>query len=61
MNPDTITLSTPSRSFAYETFSRDIETCNDIRELKETLRCYVKLYYKQQETLSSIGIPSSID
>lgn len=61
MNPDTITLSTPSRSFAYETFSRDIEGCNDIRELKEILRCYVKLYYKQQETLSSIGIPSSID
>jgi hypothetical protein len=61
MNPDTITLSTPSRSFAYEKMSRDIESCDDIREVKDMLRCYVKLYLKQQETLNSIGVPPSID
>jgi len=56
MNPDTITLSTPSKSFAYETLSRDIETINDNSILKDMLRCYVKLYFKQQETMSSIGL-----
>jgi len=61
MNPDTITLSTPSRSFAYEKMSRDIELCDDIGEIKDMLRCYVKLYLKQQETLTSIGVPPSID
>jgi hypothetical protein len=61
MNPDTITLSTPSKSFAYEKVSRDIDTIDDISIVKDMLRCYVKLYFKQQETLSSIGIPPSID
>ena len=61
MNPDTITLSTPSRSFSYEKLSREIESCDNIIEIKNMLRCYVKLYLKQQETLSSIGVPSSID
>ena len=61
MNPDTITLSTPSKSFAYEKVSRDIDTIDDISIVKDMLRCYVKLYFKQQETLSSIGVPSSIN
>lgn len=61
MNPDTITLSTPSRSFTYEKMSRDIESYDDIGEIKDMLRCYVKLYLKQQETLNSIGAPPSID
>ena len=56
MNPDTITLSTPSKSFAYETLSRDIENINDNSVLKDMLRCYVKLYFKQQETMLSIGL-----
>lgn len=58
MNPDTITLSTPSKSFAYETLSRDIEGISDINTLKDMLRCYVKLYFKQQETMSMIGLSS---
>jgi hypothetical protein len=58
MNPDTITLSTPSRSFAYERASRDIDSCDDMKEIKNMLRCYIKLYFKQQETLSSIGVPT---
>jgi hypothetical protein len=61
MNPDTISLTTPSRSFSYEKLSREIESCDNIIEIKNMLRCYVKLYLKQQETLSSIGVPSSID
>jgi len=60
-DPSSITLSTPSKSFAYETISREIDNCSDIVTLKEMLRCYVKLYFKQQETISIIGLPSISD
>jgi hypothetical protein len=61
LDPSTISLSTPSKSFAYEKISRDIEGCNDIEVLKDALRCYVKLYFKQQETMSFIGLPNISD
>ena len=57
LDPSTISLSTPSKSFAYEQLSRDIEKCDDVKVLKDALRCYVKLYFKQQETMSLIGAP----
>jgi hypothetical protein len=53
-DPSTITLSSPSKQFAYEKLSRQIEECNDTSTLKEALRCYIKLYFKQQETISVI-------
>ena len=55
MDSDKITLSTPSKEFAFEKCSRDIDNCNDPKILKEALRCYIKLYLKQQETLKSLG------
>jgi len=58
LDPSSISLSTPSKSFAYEKISREIEGCDDLSVLKDALRCYVKLYFKQQETMSIIGIPS---
>ena len=57
MDPNNITLNTPSKSFAYEKMSRDIEECKDVKILQNALRCYVKLYFKQQETMSIIGLP----
>jgi len=57
MDPNSITLNTPSKSFAYEKMSRDIEECRDVKILQNALRCYVKLYFKQQETMSIIGLP----
>ena len=61
LDPSSITLSSPSKSFAYEKMSRDIDECDDIVVLKEALRCYVKLYFKQQETISLIGVPNIND
>ncbi len=61
LDPSSISLSTPSKSFAYEKISREIEGCEDIVVLKEALRCYVKLYFKQQETMTYIGLPSIND
>ena len=58
LDPSSVELNTPSKLFAYEQMSRDIEKCDDIKVLKDALRCYVKLYFKQQETISLIGAPS---
>ena len=57
LDPSLITIDTPSKLFAYEKMSRDIDNCDDIEVLKEALRCYVKLYLKQQEVLKLIGVP----
>lgn len=59
-DPNTVSLSTPSKSFAYEQISRDIEKCSDVEVVKNALRCFVKLYFKQQETMSLIGLPKDI-
>lgn len=57
LDPSQITLDTPSKAFAYEKISREIDNCNDIVVMKEALRCYIKLYFRQQETISIIGVP----
>ncbi len=61
LDPSSITLSSPSKSLAYEKMSRDIDEWDDSVVLKEALRCYVKLYFKQQETISLIGVPNIND
>ena len=58
LDPSSVELSSPSKQFTYEQMSRDIEKCTDVKVLQDALRCYVKLYFKQQETISLIGAPS---
>ncbi len=57
MNPSDIELESTAKMFEYEKLSREIEDCNDVETLKNMLRCYIKLYFKQQETIAVIGIP----
>ncbi len=61
LDPSSITLSSPTKAFAYEKISREIDECDDIVTMKEALRCYVKLYFKQQETMVLIGVPDIRD
>ena len=61
LDPSSITLTSPTKAFAYETISREIDECDDIVTMKEALRCYVKLYFKQQETMLIPGIPDIRD
>tara|TARA_R100000406_G_C3009574_1_gene97092 strand:+ start:341 stop:517 length:177 start_codon:yes stop_codon:yes gene_type:complete len=56
MKPSEIGLESVSKNFEYERLSREIESCNDVKELKEMLKCYIKLYLKQQEVVSQIGL-----
>ena len=57
MDLSQITLDSPSKSFAYEKQAREIDACDDIEKLKQVCKCYAKLFFKQQETLTIIGIP----
>ena len=56
MNPDNIELENLSKIFEYEKISRELESCTNIDLLKNICRCYVKLYLKQQETLTSLDM-----
>lgn len=54
MNPEELKLDSINKLFEYEKISRELDTCTNIDLLKNLCKCYVKLYLKQQETLSSI-------
>ena len=56
MNPDDIELENLSKIFEYERISREIDSCDNIELLKNIAKCYVKLYFKQQETVASMAI-----
>ena len=55
MNPSEIKLSTPSKLFAYEQYSRDIDKIEDIEQLRNVAKSHVRLYLKQQEVLAGLG------
>lgn len=57
MNPNDIELETMNKSFAYERLARDVDDINDPEVLKELAKCYIKLYFKQQEIVTKIGAP----
>ena len=58
MNPDDISLETMNKSFAYERLVRDLEEIKDPDVLREVAKCYIKLYFKQQEIVTKIGAPT---
>ena len=60
MDPDSIELKNLSKMFAYQQIAKDIENCDDRDTLKNIAKSFVKLYYKQQETISIIGIPDAV-
>ena len=56
MDPKSIELTNLNKIFEYEKMSRDLDECADVETLRNICKCYVKLYFKQQETLSCIGL-----
>lgn len=56
MNPDEITLNSLSKNFEYEKQVREIEDCDNIKEIRNICKVYLKLYLKQQETVAAIGL-----
>jgi len=60
MDPDSIELTNLAKSFAYQKIATDIDNCDDRDMLKNIAKSFAKLYYKQQETISIIGIPDAV-
>ena len=60
MDPDSIELKKFVKEFAYQQIAKDIDNCDDRDMLKNIAKSFAKLYYKQQETISIIGIPDAI-
>jgi hypothetical protein len=55
MNPDKIELDNLSKIFEYERISREIDSCENIDQLKNIAKSYVKLHLKYQETISNLN------
>ena len=56
MDPNEIQLNNLSKSFAYQKIASDIDVCDDRDMLKNIAKAFCKLYYKQQETMQTIGL-----
>jgi hypothetical protein len=58
MDPQKIELENLSKIFEYEKISRELDSCDDLEHLRNISKCYVKLYFKQQETLTVLDLES---
>lgn len=56
MDPDSIELNNLSKSFAYQKLASEIDSCDDRDQLRNIAKSFIKLYYKQQETMQIIGL-----
>lgn len=54
MDPNDITLDNLSKSFEYVKASAEIDSIDNIDQLKQVAKCYFKLYLKQQEVFSDL-------
>ena len=57
MEQNDLKLESISKLFEYEMISREIDSCDNLELMKNLCKCYVKLYMKQQEVISSLGFP----
>ena len=56
MDPQKIELENLSKNFEYEKISREIDLCENLDQLKNIAKSYVKLYFKQQEVVASLSL-----
>lgn len=54
MNPDSIELENLSKSFEYFRVASEIDSIDNIEDIKNIAKCYFKLYLKQQEVVSQL-------
>jgi hypothetical protein len=55
MDPNKIELENLSKSFEYYKYESQINSIDDVEELRNIAKCYYKLYLKQQEVLTKLG------
>jgi hypothetical protein len=56
MDPDKITLENISKLFEYEKLARDIDSIDDLDDLRNYAKAYIKLYLSQQEVISNLKL-----
>jgi hypothetical protein len=54
MNPDDISLKNLSKSFEYTKACMEIDSIENIEDLKTISKAYMKLYLKQQEVIGDM-------
>lgn len=54
MDPDKIELEDLSKSFEYMKICIEIDSIEDIEQIKTVAKSYMKLYLKQQEVLKDL-------
>ena len=54
MNPDNIKLENLSKSFEYTKACIEIDSIEDIEDLRTISKAYMKLYLKQQEVVADL-------
>jgi hypothetical protein len=55
MNPNNITLTSLNLSFEYEKLARELDTINDLNDLRNLSKYFIKMYLQQQEVITSLG------
>jgi len=55
MNPDDIELENLSKNFEYTKACIEIDSIDDVEDLRTISKAYMKLYLKQQEVISSLA------
>ena len=58
MNPNNIILEDLSKSFEYMKACLEIDSIEDIEQVKNIAKAYMKLYLKQQEVVKDLIKPS---
>lgn len=56
MNHKELNLNDVSKLFEFERMSRELDDCENLETLRNICKCYIKLYFKQQETLLDLKI-----
>jgi hypothetical protein len=55
MDPNKIVLENLTKNFEYERIAREIDSCENIEQVKNIAKSYVKLHLKYQETLAGLN------
>ena len=56
MHPNDIVLTNTEKLFQYQVQVREIDACDDIQYLRNSLKSVLKLFMKQQEVVASLGV-----
>jgi hypothetical protein len=56
MNHEELELQNFSKLFEFEKISRELDSCSDVDVLRNTCKCYVKLYMKMEEVICNLGL-----